>query len=376
MTQPKLILDTFCEVYDLLKPWAADEFWRFVDHKVVPGATYVIGREQFSQNISRIRAIAESNQAVIVLSNPTEGSSTLTDQCRQFGIMDLLSNRKILLLGGGDMAPEYPCLQYDVFMPKIHNYSENLEAIAKCEEIYTKKQKPYKFLFLNGRHRPHRKYLIKKLQQQGLLDQSIWTNLDDPRIDRTGMELFDDNKVDLMQEPLGIKYLDPYYEVDYFKNRVNQPSTRTYVKHDLFDNTWGEIYLKAEPYIDTYFSLVTETVFHHPYSFRTEKIWKPVAMGHPFVVAANTGYYRDFRNLGFRTFGHLIDESFDSLDDQYDRCKRIAQVVTDLCASDLADFVTQAQDVCKYNQQHQIELSRQIRLDFPQRFFDFLKKYT
>jgi len=376
MTQPRLILDTFCEVHDLLKPWATDEFWRFVDHKFVKGATYVIGREQFSQNISRIRAIAESNQAVIMLSNPTEGSSTLTDQCRQFGIMDLLSSRKILLLGGGDMAPEYPCLQYDVFMPKIYNYNENLEAITKCEEIYAKKQKPYKFLFLNGRHRPHRKYLIRKLQQLGLLDQSIWTNLDDPRVDRMGMELFDDNDVNLMEESVGIKYLDPYYEVDYFKNRVNRPSTSRYVKHDLFNNTWGEIYLKAEPYIDTYFSLVTETVFHHPYTFRTEKIWKPVAMGHPFVVAANVGYYRDFRNLGFRTFGHLIDESFDSIENQFDRSQRIVQVVTDLCASDLADFVTQAQDVCKYNQQHHIELSRQIRLYFPQLFFDFLKKYT
>ena len=38
----KLVLDTFCEVYDLLKPWADEEFWNFQEHiaqgKFVPGA--------------------------------------------------------------------------------------------------------------------------------------------------------------------------------------------------------------------------------------------------------------------------------------------------------------------------------------------------
>jgi hypothetical protein len=51
------------------------------------------------------------------------------------------------------------------------------------------------------------------------------------------------------------------------------------------------------PYIDTYFSVVTETIFDYPYTFRTEKIWKPMIMGHPFVAAANRGYYRDLHSV-------------------------------------------------------------------------------
>jgi hypothetical protein len=371
-----LVLDTFCEVYDLLHPWADAEFWRFVDHDVIPGATYLIGREQFSQNTARIRELVESNQIQVILSNPTEGSQTLRDHCQQFGILDLVLEGKILLLGGGDMPPEFPCLQYDVFMPKILNYDENLQAMARCEEIYTKLVKPHKFLFLNGRHRPHRKYLIKQFEQHGLLEQSLWTNLDTASVTAQGLELIDLHGNNLMLENIDIKYLDPYYEVDYYQHRVNRDTDARYVKHSLFNNTWGEIYLKAEPYIDTYFSVVTETVFDYPWTFRTEKIWKPVAMGHPFVVASNAGYYKDFRRLGFRTFGHLIDENFDTIDNNQDRIQRVAQVVQDLCGQNLEDFVVEARGVCKYNQQHLAELVPRIRQEFPQRFFDFLKTHA
>jgi hypothetical protein len=56
---------------------------------------------------------------------------------------------------------------------------------------------------------------------------------------------------------------------------------------------------------------VSETVFTYPYSFRTEKIWKPIAIGHPWIAVSNFGYYRDMHELGFKSFGHLIDEKFD-----------------------------------------------------------------
>ena len=45
----KLILDTFCEVHDHLSPYATGEFWEFDQHTVVPGAVYVIGRQQFGK---------------------------------------------------------------------------------------------------------------------------------------------------------------------------------------------------------------------------------------------------------------------------------------------------------------------------------------
>ena len=70
----KLVLDTFCEVYDLLKPWANAEFWNFEEHindgKLIPGAIYLIGRQQFSVNIPIIRKFIQNKTIKIVLSNP------------------------------------------------------------------------------------------------------------------------------------------------------------------------------------------------------------------------------------------------------------------------------------------------------------------
>jgi hypothetical protein len=124
--------------------------------------------------------------------------------------------------------------------------------------------------------------------------------------------------------------------------------------------------------VDTYFSLVTETIFNHPYSFFTEKIAKPLAMGHPWVVAGNYGYYRDIKKLGFKTFGHLIDERFDTIDSSQDRIERIATVVDDLCKSDLPAFLAEAQEICIYNQQHLKEVAGRLKSEFPTRLINFI----
>ena len=370
----KLILDTFCEVYDLLKPWADGEFWDFESHNIVPGAIYLISRKEFQKNLDKIKDLARDNQIHVFLSNPHEGSETLRGQCKMYGIEQLILDKKVLLIGGGDMEPGWPCLQYDSFLPKILDYDENISASQRSNEIYTKTVKPYKFLFLNGRMRPHRKYLIEKFGLSGLLDQSIWTILDSRDSASRKISLLHQGH-DLMKTVRPVKYLDPVYEFDFYQKRIGLPSNDAFVKNTLFDHTWGEIYLKAEPYIDTYFSVVTETVFEYPYSFRTEKIWKPMAMAHPWIVVSNAGYYRDLKRLGYRTFSHLIDERFDLIENNQDRIEYVGRVIEDLCAQDLTAFLAAAQEICKYNQQLLAEHRLQVRQDFPKRFFQFVNNY-
>ena len=132
--------------------------------------------------------------------------------------------------------------------------------------------------------------------------------------------------------------------------------------------------LFRSPYIDTYFSLITETVFDIPYSFRTEKTWKPIVMGHPWIAVANSGFYRDMRDLGFQTYSHLIDESFDNIENNAQRLNRIVEVVQDLCSQDLAAFLKECYNVSKYNQQHHREMAIKVREEFPQRFFQFINE--
>jgi hypothetical protein len=318
--------------------------------------------------------MANSGKYTIVFCNAAEGSWTVQTMNQKLGVETLIQDRKILLISGGEQQQDYPYIQYDHFLIEILRYRENRQEMNRIDEIFAKKSKPYKFLFLNGRARPHRKYLYERFKQLDILDQSLWTMLDSrPTISRSFV--LPDNGVNLMATNSELKWLPKQYEVSLYKDTTINPGppNRTFVKNELFDNTWGEIYLKAEPYIDTYFSLVTETVVEQPWPFRTEKIAKPIMIGHPFIVATSPGYYRDLHRLGFQTFGHLIDESFDTIEHHQDRMDRIIAVVEDLCQQDLDSFQKECYTVCKYNQQHLQELAPRLQAEFPEKFFNLIQ---
>ena len=347
------------------------DFWDFKNHEIVPGAIYLLSRKEVLNNVEKVRHVAEAGLATIVFSNPAEGSETFAGQC--LPVRDLVWQNKILLIGGGDMDSRYPCLQYDSFLPKIFDYAENVAAAQHIDSIYQQTNKPYKFLFLNGRVRPQRKYLLERFQLNGLLDQAIWSNLDTGSAQNRIIKLQQGSE-DLMLRPMPIRPLPQQYEVSRYKNHAALP-TDTFAKNTLFKREWGEVYLTPEPYVDSYFSLVTETVFTYPHSFRTEKIWKPIAMGHPWIAVANAGYYRDLRNLGFQTYQHVLDESFDSIDNDQQRIERIAEIVEDLCQQDLTKFLKECYTVSKYNQQHLAHMRLQVRKEFPDRFSQFINHH-
>lgn len=344
-----LFLDQCCEITTLLNPYADQPYYGFDQLPTVPGAVYIVGREQLRLNAERIRHMVD--QCQIVFSNPAEGSETMIWHLRRYGIEDLVLNGQIKLIGGGRMPPEYSQLLFEHFLTQPFRFDENISATARTPEIYAKTVKPYKFLCLNGRSRPHRRELLRELNHRDLLNSSLWTNLD--------------------SHLMPIKLLPPHYEVDRYQNTVD---SQGFVKSELFHGEWGEIYIKPEPYIDTYFSLVTETVWEQPYSFFTEKIAKPLAIGHPFVAVANAGFLRDLRALGFQTFHTLIDESYDSIELQSDRLQRIIAVVEDLCQQDLGAFIRAAEPICKYNQQHLQQFSQAHMAELPPRVLNFINE--
>ena len=372
-----LRIDTASLVYDLLKSHAVEEFWELKDCVPVPGSIYLIGRLQVIENLNLVRQMAQSQDYVIIFDNAAEGSWTLQQQIKSLEIEDLVLSGNILVIGGGDMPDSYSYMGHDYFINVFLGYEHNLQQMARRDELYAQTDKPYKFLFLNGVARTHRKYLWQRFRQIGLLDQALWTMLDS-RAARWGDMQLIENGIDLFSEITPIQHLPSKYEYSQYQDvsLTVDPLDRKFVKHDLFKNTWGEVYLQAEPYRDTYFSVVTETVFgESTHSFRTEKIVKPLAIGHPWIAVANAGYYRDLRNLGFQTFSHVIDESFDQIDSSMDRAERIISVVNDLCRQDLASFLDSCYNVCKYNQQHLVELREQIRSEFPDRFWQFLQQH-
>lgn len=371
---PKIYVDAFAETRDLLADIATDYFYNYSEVEPESGAIYVVGRVEVSRNLDKIKQDLERDDFVLVFTSAAEGSETMLGQLITLGIKELADRGRLKILSGGPMGP-YQHLDLEYFLMRCHQYTENFEAQRHTPEIFEKTQKPYKFLFLNGRLRHHRKWMIRRLDIDGLLDQSLWTCLQTYNHNSRGMTLMHQGQ-DLMHTLETVRMLPPEYEYERYRQQVEHDFRDIgWVKPHLFRDEWGDVYINPAPYIDTYFSLVSETVFDSPYSFRTEKIWKPIIMGHPWICMANAGFYQDMRDLGFRTFDGIIDESFDQINDSQRRIEQIYQVVRDLCHSDLPAFLKACEPICIHNQQHAIMLAEQHRTTTPKRFLDWAQQY-
>jgi hypothetical protein len=100
--------------------------------------------------------------------------------------------------------------------------------------------------------------------------------------------------------------------------------------------------------------LVTETVATGRRHHLTEKTFKPIAMGMPFVIVGTQGSLKYLRSYGFRTFEGIWDESYDSAEDSV-RIERIASLLRsldELPAESKQDLFEQAQEVIAHNWNH------------------------
>jgi hypothetical protein len=104
----------------------------------------------------------------------------------------------------------------------------------------------------------------------------------------------------------GIHYTDHV-----FKNTDLQPET---IQDTYTTNTpsWASADFCIEDYADTQLEIVLETLFDDTRIQLTEKTLRPIACGHPFILASTPGSLQYLRDYGFKTFSEVIDESYDN----------------------------------------------------------------
>ena len=100
--------------------------------------------------------------------------------------------------------------------------------------------------------------------------------------------------------------------------------------------------------------LVTETVATGRRHHLTEKTFKPIAMGMPFVIVGTRGSLEYLRSYGFRTFEGIWDESYDLAEDNV-RIERIASLLRsldELSIEGKQELFDQCQEVIEHNWNH------------------------
>jgi len=208
-----------------------------------------------------------------------------------------------------------------------------------------------RYLNFNRRWRLHRPTLVALLKARNLLDQgyvslarsddcSGWSNIwwwikehhsNDPEISK----LLSDNEQHIINMP------ELYLDTD-----------------ELVENKADLEYRSLYLYQNTLLSVVTETTFYtnsnmNNARFLSEKIFKPIAVGHPFVFMTVPKSLELLRELGYKTFHPFIDESYDNEFNDYERLKKIIKEIEKICNyshAEIEEFIKNVRPICEHNQ--------------------------
>lgn len=126
--------------------------------------------------------------------------------------------------------------------------------------------------------------------------------------------------------------------------------TSHYVSKHIEDNTW--------------ISIVSETLEDDSIFFPTEKTGKPMLCAKPFIALSGKYFLKNLRDIGFKTFHPIIDESYDLIDDKVERVKSAFNSFLNLSKQDPLIIRKQLQEVLDHNEKcmrDKLWLSRNAR---------------
>lgn len=212
-------------------------------------------------------------------------------------------------------------------------YQRNIES-PPCK-IHSNARKR-EFTVLNRLHKSWRATAMADLERSGALDNSYWSycetgnlNLDNP------IEIDSINGL----RPAVQQFLE---HAPYESDNLDQAQRNN---HSLVD---------PEYYVNSYCNIVMETHFDADQSggtFLTEKTFKPIKNGQMFFVAGPAGSLQALRNLGYRTFDSVLDNTYDLETNHTQRWIKLHKAIKQAQAQGLHNLYQQCHSDIQHNQQ-------------------------
>ena len=146
---------------------------------------------------------------------------------------------------------------------------------------------------------------------------------------------------------------------DYVCNNSKlQPSDLTQLVKQLPANcqsTYASADYCSDDFVSTDISVVLETIADDTKIHLTEKILRPIACGHPFMLVAGPGSLEYLKSYGFKTFSPWIDETYDREPDIVQRMNLIIQEmirIQNFSSEQKEQLLCNLQKIAQYNKQH------------------------
>ena len=103
----------------------------------------------------------------------------------------------------------------------------------------------------------------------------------------------------------------------------------------------------TESYMDRTLQFLRDGFTEYPIRFNSEKVFKPIAWGMPFIILGNRLSLLKIRQLGFKTFDGLIDESYDLESEPALRYEAVKKAIKDFI--DNPPDADKVSKICKHN---------------------------
>jgi hypothetical protein len=211
-------------------------------------------------------------------------------------------------------------------LPKTTEYKADADqfySLPILEELDVVRDKYYMCLNRNS-GRFHRPKLIMELIKSNLFDKGLISLLQSDEFDK------------FCKHPSNIEYKTLIGDNYPFVVDVSNPEIVSSM-HNFFT--------KKDIWLNSYFSLVSETSVGKEFTFITEKTIRPIIYYHPFIVWGNPNTLLHLKKMGFETFPEFFDETYDLEENASDRMNMIVKNVKRLCEMDISEIHSLYQSV-------------------------------
>jgi len=196
----------------------------------------------------------------------------------------------------------------------------------------------HEFTALNRVHKWWRAAVMSDLRFQGILENSLWSYNgiginDDYEANPVEVDVHDD----LWRYRMNEFYLDGPFHCDQF-NKHQQNN------HHV---------VNTELYTQSYFQIVIETHLDADQSggaFITEKTWKPIKFGQPFVVIGTPGTLAALRAAGYDVFDDVLDNTYDTVKNNTERYIAVRKLLLSMQEQGIAELFKKCRAGIEHNQ--------------------------
>jgi hypothetical protein len=293
--------------------------------------------------LSNIREMITSNEVIIIwlVGYHMPLNEFIISKLNEFS--QSLSNPILYCTGAlGPWIDEPTNIYFTISKLRFYEYESSLHSIrtsscyrSNLSSISNSIKKPNKFMFIGTKDYPNRKYLLSQIITNNLHTQGLVSY----------------KQVNSLELTLG-----PYtaLEINHIEQIANIADQ--YLPLPYLDDSIEYVEMPRKFLLESYVNVVTDTYFDCSVgtTFVSEKVFNAIANWQMFIMMAPAHTLRYLKSCGYKTFSPYIDESYDEMENNYQRIIAVTNSVVEFLKKpieEIQEIYTECTPIIEHNKQ-------------------------